>query len=257
MKAEYRPERRQQYLRPERKYLILALLFGLLTVIFIYIYLSSLDRPIPVDIARQEVVTARFTIPPYTRITEEMVEVVSIPAAAVHPDAVKNVNAVIGTITRAELIEGEQVLFGRVATDLERATFSFRIPDGMRAISIPVNPVSGVAGFISPGDRVDILASYEDAGQGDEPVTSTILQNVQVLATGELYREADDSEPQLVETLTLAVSPAQAQAVAYYNLEGLFHVTLRFPADSVISPLAPYGTQVDALAPEGTGGTGN
>jgi pilus assembly protein CpaB len=236
-------------LKSNKKYLILAVLFGLITVLLISIYLNRWGSRAVDELALEKVVAARVTVPAYTVVTAEMLELVSLPAMAVHPDAVRDPEEIIGGVTRAELIGGEQVLAERVDVDLERAHFACRVPEGMRAVAIPVDAVSGVAGYISPGDRVDVLVSYKG---GEGTVTSTAMQDIMVLAAGPGYREREGGGPEVVETLTLAVTPAQAQEIAFYTLECSFHITLRFPADRETRPLGTFGARGGFLLQPGT-----
>jgi pilus assembly protein CpaB len=227
-------------LKSNKKYLALAILFGLITVLLISIYLNRLGGRAVDELALEKVVAARATIPAYTVVTAEMLELVSLPAMAVHPGAVRDPEEIVGGVTRAALIGGEQILAERVAVDLERAHFACRVPEGMRAASIPVNAVSGVAGYISPGDRVDVLVSY-NSGAGT--VTFTAMQDIMVLAAGSSYREREGGDPEVVDTLTLAVTPAQSQEIAYYTLECSFHIILRSPADRETRSLGTFGSQ--------------
>lgn len=217
----------------------MAVIFGLITVILVSAYLGSLDGTARDDSPHIEVVVAKGNIAPFTLIEEDMLAFASLPVAAVHPDAVLQMAEIVGKVTRAEIVEGEQVLAGRVFMDLSRTVFSYSVPDGMRAIAIPVTNVSGVSGFIVPGDRVDVLVSYSGREWGDETVTYTIFQNIQVLAAGGSYRETEETDTEAaragtgsVQTVVLAVKPAQAEVLAFATLEGSFHLTLRFPTDA-------------------------
>ncbi len=230
--------------------LIAAILFGLAAAFGIYYYLDNAGEPVEARVPRQEVVVANTTIPAHTRITGDMLEVVSISADAVHPEAASNTEGLVGGVSRTEIVRGEQVLSSRVYTEESRATFSYRIPESMRAVSIPVNEVTGVAGYLSPGDKVDVLVTYseevadddeEDGGGGD--ITYTVFQNIQVLAVGEHPREMDDDESHLVNTATLKVTPEQAEVLAYAYLNGSYHLSLRSPVDDEVLSLDAYGAR--------------
>lgn len=225
-------------MKSEKKYLLLAIIFGLITVLLVSLYLGRQSRRALDDEAMEKVVTALEDIPAYTQITEEMLETASLPAMAVHPEAVRDAAEIIGGVTRAALIAGEQVLAERVAPDIDLAHFASRIPKGMRAVAIPVDVVSGVSGFVAPGDRVDIMVSTR--GKGDT-VTVTVMQDILVLAAGPGYLEEEQSDPSVVKTLALAVTPKQAQEIAYYTRECTFHLTLRSPADRESRPLGGFG----------------
>ena len=226
-------------MKASRKLLIVAVILGLITVVILNSYMRSLGgEPVGAAVTKTDVVVASSTIPAHTRITAEMLEVKSIATDAVHPDTLTDVEDAVEGISRAEIMQGEQVLSGRVFTEDRRASMSFRVPEGMRAISLPVNEVVGVSGYISAGDKVDVLVTYEaKETEEDEEVdvtgstTHTIFQNIEVLATGEFPQERDDEESLVVSTVTLLVTPDQAEEAAHAYLHASFHLTLRSPVD--------------------------
>ena len=227
-----------------RRILILAVILGLITVVALNYYLKSLTSGAPAlaNAAYTDVVVAKSTIPEHTRITAEMLEVESIPLDAVHPEAIKKTEEAVGGISRTEIIKGEQLLTARVAAE-GRASLSYRVPEKRRAISLPVSEVTGVSGYISPGDKVDVLVTYSDAEINSRVTTYTVVQNALVLATGEFTQEQDNEERQLVSTITLAVTPGQAEVLAYALLKGSFHFTLRSPLDEEKVPLQHYNAE--------------
>ncbi|MDO9574651.1 MAG: Flp pilus assembly protein CpaB [Candidatus Contubernalis sp.] len=234
---------------------IAAIILGLITVIALNHYIKTLDKPAFADIPYTEVVVAVSTIPEHTRITAEMLEVQSFPSESVHPEAILSIGDAVNGISRADIIKGEQVLTSRITAEDRRASLSYRVPEGMRAISIPVNEVSGVGGYISAGDKVDIMVSYlmgetktdidtetDTETQGEHTVVYTVLQNVTVLAAGSFTEHRDDEESQVVGTVTLAVRPKQAEVLAFAYRMGVFHLTLRSPLDETQVNLDSYGT---------------
>lgn len=227
-----------------KRLLFISVVLGLITVLALHFYLKGMtsDTPAFSSISQTSVIVAKNTIPEHTRVTEEMLAVESIPAEAVHPEAVKNVADVIGGISRADIIKGEQVLSSRIAAG-GRASLSYRVPENLRAISLPVSEVTGVSGYISPGDKIDVLVTYSDEEINDVMTTYTIIQNALVMATGEFTQEKDDEERQLTSTITLAVTPGQAEVLAYALLMGSFHYTLRSPLDEEIVELDYYNAE--------------
>lgn len=232
-------------MKASRRLLIVAVIFGLITVFALNYYLKSLTSGAPAlaNAAYTDVVVAKSTIPEHTRITAEMLEVESIPLDAVHPEAIKKTEEAVGGISRTEIIKGEQLLTARVAAE-GRASLSYRVPEKRRAISLPVSDLTGVSGYISPGDKVDVLVTYSDEEiNNGVAVTYTIIQNALVMATGEFTREQDSEEQHLVSTITLAVTPGQAEVLAYALLKGSFHFTLRSPLDEEKVPLQHYNAE--------------
>lgn len=232
-------------MKTSKRLLIMAIVLGLLTSLSLYFYLDNLDDPAQAAADRTDVVVAKTTIPAHTRVNEDMLEVSSAYTDAVHPEAVSDTSRLVGGIARTEIIRGEQVLSSRVHTEEKRATLSYRIPENRRAVSIPVNEVTGVAGYITPGDKVDVLVTVPVDQEYDEnggTSTYTVFQKVVVLAIGEFPREIDNDESYLVNTATLKVTPEQAEVLAYFNLNGSFHLALRSPVDEEIFELDAYGT---------------
>ena len=241
-------------MKANKKIIILAVIIGLITVFALNYYLTVSTDETPLAARQAEmvsVVVAESTIPQHTRITAEMLTTTNLPEDAVHPETLRNVNDAVGGISRSDIVRGEQVLSSRVATEEMRASLAYRIPETYRAISIPMGEVAGVAGYISPGDRVDILISYTifiEEGEEEEEVrniltTYTTLQNILVLASGGITREQDDEERNVVGNITLAVNPEQAEVLAYATLQGTFHLTLRSPLDEEIMDLEYYNIE--------------
>ena len=223
--------------------LVFGILLGGVTAFFLYDYLDNMQDPVAAAVPQADVVLARDTIPAHTPISAEMLEVRSVPADMVHPEAGDDISLFVGGIARSEIVRGEQVLISRVHTEDRRATLSYRIPENMRAISIPVGEVTGVSGYITPGDKVDVLLTIQDEEINDGALTTyTLFQNVMVLAIGELPREVEDDESRPVNTVTLMVTPEQAEVFAYSNQQGSFHLALRSPSDENIISLDAYGT---------------
>ena len=234
-------------LQANKRIIIIAVILGLITVIALNAYIQSLDVPAMASIPHTDVVVAESTIPAHTRITDEMLQVVAIPSDVVHPEAILSINDAVGGISRADIIKGEQLLVSRVHTEDQRASLSYRVPEGMRAISIPVGEASGVAGYISAGDRVDVLVNYStdvtdiEEEQESMMLVYTVFQNLEVLASGPNPKEKDDEESEVVSTVTLAVNPEQAEVLVFATQTGSFHLTLRSPLDETEVDLDFYG----------------
>ena len=105
------------------------------------------------------------------------------------------------------------------------------IPPGMRAVSVRVNEVIGVAGFVVPGTRVDVLLTGNPTGANDQQ-TTTVLENVAVIATGQKLERNTAGEPQLTPVITLLVSPDDAQKLTLATTQGKIQLALRNPLDT-------------------------
>ncbi len=219
-------------MKANKRLLIVAVIIGLITVLALNQQIKAMQSEVPaLSVPQASVVVAESTIPQHTRITSEMLTTELIPENAVHPEALTSLDEALGGISRSDIIKGEQVLGSRVATDERRASLSYRIPEQMRGISIPVGEVTGVSGYISPGDKVDVLVTYDDSRINETLIVYTVAQNVLVLATGEFTQEQDNEERNLSSTVTLCVTPGQAEVLAHANQGGTFHLTLRSPLD--------------------------
>ena len=154
------------------------------------------------------------------------------------PDA--DVTKLLGTVVRYPITAGQPLTRGAVIGPKDRGFLAAALGPGMRAITVPVNAISGVAGFVFPGDRVDIMLTQEVAGGGDGPalkVTETIVRNVRVLATDQRI----DSDPRNEEgqavvrtssNVTFEVTPKLAEKIAVAQTLGGLSLTLRSIADN-------------------------
>jgi pilus assembly protein CpaB len=105
-----------------------------------------------------------------------------------------------------------------------------KIPDGMRAVAVVTNEVNNVSGFLFPGGHVDVLVTFR-ADQGKEPMTTTVLQNIDVLSTGEMLQPDPSGKPQNVKVVTLLLTPEDAQKLLLASTQGTVQFVLRNGAD--------------------------
>ena len=105
------------------------------------------------------------------------------------------------------------------------------IPDGMRAVSVKVNDVIGVAGFVVPGSRVDLILSGSPTESGNVEMSKVILENIQVLAAGQNVANDDNGKPLNVQVVTLLVTPEQSERLALASVDGKIQLALRNPMD--------------------------
>lgn len=226
----------------KKRIIILAIITGILTAILTISYINNSKNQIPSSMRTTEVVVATVDIEANVAITNEMVEIKEFPANAIHTKSIRSINDVVGQITSEKIIAGEQIVRDRLAIGQTDTSISFTIPENMRAIAIPVNETTGVAGFISVGDKIDIMIEDVIAGKS---ITTTKLQNIVVLQKGQ--NPADNFELQgsnkgLTASLTILVTPSQAEVIAYaLNIGSPMAVSLRNPVDNVQVPLTEYG----------------
>jgi pilus assembly protein CpaB len=150
------------------------------------------------------------------------------------PDA-KNL---AGTVVRYAITAGQPVTRGSLVGPQDRGFLAAALGAGMRAVTVPVNASAGVAGFVFPGDHVDLVLTQQVAGGGDGPplkVSETIVRNVRVLATDQRFTDKDDDGKTAVKTfsnVTLEVTPRIAEKVAVAQAMGQLSLSLRSIADN-------------------------
>jgi len=192
----------------------------------------------------QPVVVAVDRLPVGATVTRESVKLSSIPADVFPKGAFSRIEEVLDRPV-IEAVQAEEPLVGaRLAERGSGLGLAPMIPSGMRAISVRVNDVVGVAGFILPGMHVDVLVTGRPPGR-DDTVTRTVLQDITVLSAGQTF-QADIKNPSISTTVvTLLVRPEQAEAVTLANNEGHVQLVLRNSADRQVA--SPGGKQLHEL----------
>lgn len=230
-----------------RKVMILAILAGIIVTGMTYSYMNTLRTQKAAPIKYSEVLTAIELIPARTTITEEMLEYKSVPDSEVHADAVLDSAALIGGIATSDIYPGEQILSQRILTDPNSASLSFRVKENMRAMTIPISEVTGIAGYAVPGDHIDILVCYQNLEISETAETNassmvyTQLQNIQILEEGIDTEESGDNAVSSITSFTVMVSPEQAEVLAYAIMNGSIQCALRNPVDNVKAELQMFG----------------
>ncbi len=168
-------------------------------------------------------------------LKKEDVELASWPAPLRPAAAAGKVQEVEGRGAMSDLIKGEPVLLGKLAPEGSSPGLASRIDPGMRAMTIRVNEVIGVAGFLLPMSRVDVLATSDiDDRGGRGTISKLVLQNVEVLAVGQRL-ESRDSKAKKVSVVTLLVTPSQAERLSLAATKGTTFLTLRNNRDETSS----------------------
>jgi len=144
----------------------------------------------------------------------------------------------LGTVVRYQITAGQPVTRGSLVGPQDRGFLAAALGPGMRAITVPVNVTAGVAGFVFPGDHVDMVLTQQVQGGGDGPplkVSETIIRNLRVLATDQRITSKDDEGKTQVKTfsnVTLEVTPRIAEKVAVAQSMGVLSLSLRSIADN-------------------------
>jgi len=177
-----------------------------------------------------QVVVAADDIQVGVKLVEHDVRVINLPQSAVPPGAFSSTSKVLGRGAVLPMSNGEFILPGKLAALNAGAGLPSMIPQGMRAVSVRVNDVVSVAGFVQPGTRVDVLAT--GSGSGNDRQTTTVLENVAVIAVGKSLDRNASADGQTAPVITLLVSPDDAQKLALVSQEGRIQLSLRNPLDT-------------------------
>jgi pilus assembly protein CpaB len=210
----------------------LALAIGLLVSYTVY---NQLRTRSGANQHMVNVVVAAHDIQIGARLTDRDVTMAAFPQASIPPGAFFKVKDVLGRgAGRGAVLpigKGDFVLPYKLAADNTGGGLPSLIPQGMRAVSVRVNDVVSVAGFVQPGTSVDVLSTGNSGGNGERQ-TTTVLENVAVAAVGKNLDPNAPPDAQPAPVITLFVSPDDAQKLALATQEGRIQLALRNPLDT-------------------------
>ena len=195
-----------------------------------------------------EVIVAAREIP-YAQVIEDLhLRTVDWPRDAVPEGVYHEKDELVGKIAAQKVLPGDLLVAGRVVEKLEGSRLSSLIAPNKRAITVRVNDVAGVAGFLLPGNRVDILATRMDNRRAS---TRTLLQNIKVLAIDQ-KANPDKDDPIVVRAVTLEADIDEASQLAAATEEGTIQLVLRNPDDLAIRLEEAPEQKVTRRAPRDT-----
>ncbi len=204
-----------------------AVAFGLVAAVSVSRYLSDAQANTR---SMNKVVVAKAEIPLGTKIEAGHLSTVEFPSNAIPDGAFESAEKVVGRVSVVNVAAREPITDFKLAPEGSAGGLSAVIPEGYRAMTVKVDDVIGVAGFLQPGTMVDVLTVIEPAGSNmsGNPVSKIVLQNVKVLASGQnIDKPKDDREPDTVKAVTLQVTPEQAEKLALASSEGKLRLMLR------------------------------
>jgi pilus assembly protein CpaB len=186
------------------------------------------------------IVVAAEPIKVGTRLDASKVKVIQWPSSS-RPDGMfSDVVEVANRAAINNIAENEPILAANLASTESGAGLSATIPEGMRAVSVSVNDVVGVAGFVTPGTMVDVLVTGNSVGiGGGGSVTRTILENIKVLAAGQKMEQDREGKPENVPVITLLVTPEDAGKLTMAATEGKIQLALRNTVDTKSTSPSP------------------
>ena len=218
--------------RNTRTFVVVAIAVVMAAVASFGVYRAVERIPVrEVEVAHHSAVVANRDLPLGALVTKEDVKLVPWPSSDPLPGGFRKVEEVLDRGVIVPVLENEPLSQSKLAPIEAGAGLPPTIPAGMRAISVKVNEVIGVAGFAVPGTRVDVLAMVRNNG---DSMSRIVVSNVQVLTSGTKYDQEEsrkDGKPIRTTVVTLAVMPADAERIALAATEGNIILALRNPLD--------------------------
>lgn len=261
----------QAHRRGNKRAFLIAAVFGVVAGVLSLTYLRNAKSDgAAANIVTVPVIVATRDIPERTVIREGMIEIKQVPADTRHNLALTEKQAAVGTLTRGEIIAGEQVLRNKIADQVRDVGFSANIPQGKRGVAIKVDEVVSSGGLIGVGDFVDVIGVFEVhdptiknpacddcMGRPRRYYSITVLQNVQVLAVAQKTDpgvqtggDPDDAKKEVKElkSITVAVTAEQAQTLFQAQEVGTLRLSLRPFGDDEIRPVTPILNELPSIS---------
>ncbi len=233
-------------MRRSMMFMMLAGVAALVAALVVYSALKKREREVQEAMAQSvNIVVAAHDLHIGSRLDPTAVKLARWSRDSVPPGAFTDTMAVVNKFVKTPFVENEPIVGDRLFTGAKTAgVMPLLIPGGMRAMSVPVDEVSDIAGFVLPGSHVDILVALQDTSTGGQSFSKIVLQNVEVLAVAQEIEESKD-EPKVVKVVTVLVTPEEAERLALAGREGTLRLALRNYEDKKI--VMTTGANVPAL----------
>jgi len=233
-------------------FVILAGMGAVLAAIVVFSAIRKRETEVQRAMAHTvEVVVAANDIPVGAKLDLSSVKLVRWARDSVPQGAFTDPQAVAGSFAKSEFVASEPVVASKLFMgQMTSGVMPLLIPAGMRAMSMPVDEVSDIAGFVEPHTRVDILVAVAGTGPGEPSFSRIVLQNIEVLAVAQEIEHVKD-QPEVVKVVTLLVSPPDAEKLTLASREGLLRLAMRNYSDVKI--VATKGIGLPDLLHEGGG----
>jgi len=235
---------------------VLAISAGGVFAFATYNYVQKNSARSATTIPTRPVAVAARDLEVGAEIGPDDVKIVEWPGNAMPPSAMANREEIVGRGLVLPMIQNEPFLEIKLAGKEAGAGLPPAIPPGLRAVSVKVNEVIGVAGYVLPGTRVDVVATVSPSQQPSDMTSKVILTNVQVLAAGtKMERDSEKNKPMAVTVVTLLVDPEEAERLTLASTEGKIQLALRNPLDKTtpstrgIRPAALIGAAASTPRP--------
>ncbi|MBU6481265.1 MAG: Flp pilus assembly protein CpaB [Nitrospirae bacterium] len=236
-----------------------ALLLGLVTSILVFSWLQNeknrlMAAPIPLS-KNVQVLVSNADLPWGTKLTPEMMQLQEFPSGAIPEGHFTSLEAIKDRVILVDLKRNELLLESKLAPLGATSGGVAAVTDiNKRAMSVKVDDVIGVAGFIKPADRVDVMVTIEpEGGKQTNMMSKMILENVKVLAAGtQMERKGKDEEPKQVQVITVEVDVEEAEKLALASTQGRLRLALRNPLNKehVLTKGANVGALLSSFRPK-------
>ncbi len=225
--------------------LLLSLGSGAMAGIMALQYLKATSSSLMAETPKGKAAVASRDLAVGTVLTPADISVVDWPGASLPGGYISSSELAVGRGLMRPMQANEPFLESKLAPKGAGGGLSVTIAEGMRAVSVRVDEVVGVAGFVLPGTRVDVLLTLDKMGQSGEPVTRALLQNIQTLAAGQEVQQDRDGKPKTVPVITLLVTPDQAETLTLAANQGRIQLALRNTLDTL--PTSTAGARVSGF----------
>jgi pilus assembly protein CpaB len=211
--------------------IVIAVFVALGTSYFVYQQMKRASvQAKPIEMGHM--VVAAEALPLGTRLQPQDLRTIPWPKKEPAQGMFNNVDQAVNRALITPVVRNEPILEANLAPTGAGAGLPAVIPEGMRAMSVAVNNVVAVAGFVVPGTYVDVIATGAPRNGSGDTVTRTILENIRVLAAGQQIQEDKDGKPQTVPVITLLVNPEEADRLTMASTEGRIQLALRNTIDT-------------------------
>ena len=222
-------------MKSSKKVLILAIIFALITTFLIYLFLNKTEATeTSVEKEFVAIPVAAKELPARYSVTAVDIKLVQIEKSSVHPDSILDTEQIIGKKTSERILPGEPFFAERLAEG-KKTALAYNIPEGTRAVTIVLSEACMVAGMIRPGDFVDIIVTFDSENVQESETkstfyprqTRTILQNVKILAMGQLQVIDQETITSPSSLVTLAVNISDKEKLIFASQYGMIYLALR------------------------------
>ncbi|HWR58433.1 MAG TPA: Flp pilus assembly protein CpaB [Thermodesulfovibrionales bacterium] len=208
---------------------IVAVAVAAFAAIALLNYLKGQEAKLKETVATERIVVAAGDVPAGATIQNEQVKMVNWPRASLPQGGFSSPEQVTGRMALDRYTPGDPIIEAKlVPRGGQPGLLTYRIPKGHRAMTVGVDQVSGVAGFITPGNMVDVVLTIAS-------ISKIVLQDVPILATGQIIEQQKDGKPVVVPTVTMDVTPEDAEKLAVASTQGRLQLVLRRAGDTAVA----------------------